>query len=103
MSSCPDYREFSHLIQLEKQLHQPLKTYSSGMKQRVKLGLSILSDAQLLILDEPCSHLDSSAVQWFQSLLTKNAANRLVVVASNSDEREIFSCNASIDINRYLD
>jgi len=101
MPSCEDYREFSHLIQLEKQLNQPLKTYSSGMKQRVKLGLSILSDAPLLILDEPCSHLDSSAVQWYQSLLTTNATNRLVVVASNSDEREIYNCNASIDINGY--
>jgi ABC-type multidrug transport system ATPase subunit len=101
MASAAHYREFSHLIQLEKQVNQPLKTYSSGMKQRVKLGLSILSDAQLLILDEPCSHLDSSAVQWYQNLLSQNVANRLVVVASNSDEREIFSCNSSIDINHY--
>jgi ABC-type multidrug transport system ATPase subunit len=101
MPSCADYREFSNLTQLEKQVNQPLKTYSSGMKQRVKLGLSILSDAQLLILDEPCSHLDSSAVQWYQNLLTKNSANRLMVVASNSDEREIFCCEKSIDINAY--
>jgi ABC-type multidrug transport system ATPase subunit len=101
MLSCKDYREFSHLVQLEKQANQPLKTYSSGMKQRVKLGLSILSDTELLILDEPCSHLDSSAVVWYQDLLTKNSANRLVVIASNSDEREIFCCEKSIDINSY--
>jgi ABC-type multidrug transport system ATPase subunit len=86
---------------LEKHANHSLKTYSSGMKQRVKLGLSILSDAPLLILDEPCSHLDSAAVAWFQNLLNKNSDSRLILVASNSDEREIFGCNTSIDINRY--
>ena len=101
MPSCFDYRDFAHLIQLEKHANHPLKTYSSGMKQRVKLGLSILSDAPLLILDEPCSHLDSAAVAWYQNLLNKNSDNRIIVVASNSDEREIFGCNTSIDINRY--
>jgi ABC-type multidrug transport system ATPase subunit len=101
MPSCLDYRDFAHLIQLEKHANHPLKTYSSGMKQRVKLGLSILCDAPLLILDEPCSHLDSAAVAWYQNLLNKNSDNRIIVVASNSDEREIFGCNTSIDINRY--
>ena len=101
MPTCSDYREFAHLIQLEKHANHSLKTYSSGMKQRVKLGLSILSDAPLLILDEPCSHLDSAAVAWFQNLLNKNSDSRLILVASNSDEREIFGCNTSIDINRY--
>jgi len=101
MPSCLDYRDFAHLIQLEKHANHPLKTYSSGMKQRVKLGLSILSDAPLLILDEPCSHLDRAAVEWYQNLLNKNSDNRLLVVASNSDEREIFGCNTSIDINKY--
>jgi ABC-2 type transport system ATP-binding protein len=101
MPACSDYLEFSRIVQLEKHANQPLKTYSSGMKQRVKLGLSILSDTQLLILDEPCSHLDSGAVQWYQNLLENNSKNRMIVVASNSDEREIFSCNTSIDINSY--
>ena len=34
----------------------PLSSFSSGMKQRVKLALSIFSEAPLLLLDEPCSH-----------------------------------------------
>lgn len=98
---CDDYREFAGMIGLEKHALIPLKTYSSGMKQRVKLGLAILSDAKILILDEPCSHLDSAAVQWYQSLLRNNSSNKLVIVASNSDEREIFLCNERIDINLY--
>ena len=101
MPGCADHREFSRIIQLEKHANQPLKTYSSGMKQRVKLGLSIISDAPLLILDEPCSHLDGAAVQWYQNLLENNSKNRLMIVASNSDERETFRCTKSIDINNY--
>jgi ABC-type multidrug transport system ATPase subunit len=101
ITACADYREFARMIELEKHAHNTLKTYSSGMKQRVKLGLAILSDAKILILDEPCSHLDNAAVQWYQSLLRNNSSNKLVLVASNSDEREIFLCNERIDINQY--
>ncbi len=73
------------------------------MRQRVKLGLAVLSDNQLLLLDEPCSHLDSKAVHWYQTLMEKNASGRTIFIASNSDERETFLSKNQIDINRYKD
>lgn len=71
------------------------------MKQRVKLGLAILSDSQVLLLDEPCSHLDAAGVAWYQTLLEKHKTNRTVVIASNNDEREIGSCSMRIDVNSF--
>lgn len=94
-------RDFASKIQLEKNLNQPLKTFSSGMKQRVKLGLAILSDSPIMLLDEPCSHLDHAAVEWYQSLLQNNLAGKIVLVASNRDERETFLCKQEIDINLH--
>jgi ABC-type multidrug transport system ATPase subunit len=69
------------------------------MRQRVKLGLAILSDSPLLLLDEPCSHMDANAVEWYQQLLKKHARERTVVVASNNDKRETFLCSEELDIN----
>ena len=93
--------QFAQTLQLEKHLYKPLKSFSSGMRQRVKLGLAIMSDAPLLLLDEPCSHLDANAVEWYQSLLHLNTANKTVIIASNLDERETFMCQKQLDINRY--
>lgn len=71
------------------------------MRQRVKLGLAITSDCPLLLLDEPCSHLDADAVTWYQTLLENHAKQKTVVIASNKDERETFMCKAQLDINHY--
>ena len=90
--------EFMQCIELEKQEHRALKHFSSGMRQRVKLGLAIVAESSLLLLDEPCSHLDDRAVQWFQALLKTHAQGRTIFVASNKDERETFMCNGSLDV-----
>ena len=44
---------------------RPLAQLSSGMKQRIKLALAIWTDAPLLLLDEPCSHLDQVGIEWY--------------------------------------
>jgi ABC-2 type transport system ATP-binding protein len=93
--------DLSQILQLEKHLHKPLKSYSSGMRQRVKLGLAVMSDSPLLLLDEPCSHLDANAVDWYQSLIRNYALNKTVIIASNLDERETFICQNQLDINGY--
>ena len=98
LPTCKNASEFMECIQLQKQYNKPLKTFSSGMKQRVKLGLAILSDAHLLLLDEPCSHLDAAGVLWYQSLLSDNRQERTVIIASNRDERETFLCEHHIEV-----
>ena len=91
-------REAAELMGLSKQLNKQLKHYSSGMKQRVKLGLAILSDTKILLLDEPSSHLDINAISWYQDLLKKNSSDRVVFVASNKEEAETIGCSLKINI-----
>ncbi len=86
------------IIDLHKSKNKQLKYYSSGMKQRVKLALAILSDTPLLLLDEPTSNLDKSGVGWYQKLIEKYAMNRLVIVCSNNQQQEFEFCKTKIDI-----
>ena len=71
------------------------------MKQRVKLGLAILSDTPILLLDEPTSNLDSNAILWYQNLIQKNLENRITFVASNNQKDESFFCEREIKIEDY--
>jgi ABC-type multidrug transport system ATPase subunit len=74
-----------------------IANFSSGMKQRLKLGLAFFTDAQLIFLDEPGTNLDEQALAWYSENL-KNAVleNKLTFIASNQkneypDEAEVIS------------
>ncbi len=77
------FSEFVSLVFLNSHEEKLIKTYSSGMKQRLKLGLSILSDYPVLFLDEPQSNLDEYSKNWYQQLLKENAKDKVVIIASN--------------------
>ena len=61
-----------------------VRGYSRGMRQRLGLGIAILSTPELLILDEPTSGLDQEglSVLW-QILRDWRDAGRLVLVSSH--------------------
>jgi len=88
------------LIQLEKAAEKEVRFFSSGMKQRLKLGLAICADTPLLLLDEPTSNLDEKSIQWYHELLEVYAKNRLVLIASN-EARDIKDCEVQLNILDY--
>lgn len=96
--SKSDVIEISGLSSRSKNLY---KFYSSGMKQRVKLCLSVLSDTSLLLLDEPCSNLDSTAMKWYGDLIARFAMNKTIVVASNNQKEEFDFCDSNILIDDF--
>jgi ABC-type multidrug transport system ATPase subunit len=69
-----------------KIMHKPIATFSSGMKQRVKLALATMSNTPLLILDEPFTNLDKAGEQFFYDLLERFGQKRLIFIASNREE-----------------
>lgn len=86
---------------LEPHLEKPVLHFSSGMKQRLKLALAILSDTPLLLLDEPATNLDTEGIAWFRGLLEGNLAKRTLLVASNRQAEETFACTESVEISRW--
>lgn len=93
--------ELARIAYLEQALHKPVLHFSSGMKQRLKLALAILSDTPLLLLDEPTSNLDAEAIEWYRRLLRQNLGQRTLVVASNRQVVEHELCESTIEIDRY--
>jgi ATPase subunit of ABC transporter with duplicated ATPase domains len=71
------------------------------MRQRVKLALAILADTELLLLDEPTSHLDHKAIDWFSQLLQQHLQGRSLFVASNSEAAETAFCTSTLVVENY--
>jgi ABC-type multidrug transport system ATPase subunit len=86
------------LIELDHAKNKFVRQLSSGMRQRLKLGLAILADTPLLLLDEPVSNLDRDAINWYKSILQKYSEGRTIIVCSNNIEDEYFLCKRSLDV-----
>ncbi|MEM9675274.1 MAG: ATP-binding cassette domain-containing protein [Cyclobacteriaceae bacterium] len=74
--------------------------FSSGMKQRLKLGISFYSQSPVLLLDEPCSNLDQQGIRWYKSEIQQLINNKLVVICSNQPYEYDF-CQHVVDIIQY--
>lgn len=85
--------EIPEILQLEKHATKALKYFSSGMKQRVKLGTALLAEVSCVFLDEPCAHLDKDAEKWFSDFVVNTKRDKTIVVASNDSESELTGCS----------
>ncbi len=96
--------EFSNFLLSELNLYERrnelVKTYSSGMKQRLKFIFALLHRPQLIILDEPTSNLDNSGKEKVYELLIKESKTNLVIIASNEDT-DLQLCNNIINLEEY--
>ena len=90
-------KEFAEFIHLDKHLDKPVKNFSSGMKQRFKLGLAFHSDVPIIMLDEPTSNLDAQGIAWYLKNIEEYTSNKLVLICSNLPHEYSF-CKQIIDI-----
>ena len=95
-----DEKNISELIGLGNAKHKAIKHYSSGMRQRVKLALAMLSDVPVLMLDEPTTNLDEEGVRWYRMMVEKYSSKKLLLIASNL-QREYEFCSHQISINDW--
>lgn len=75
--------EAAEQVGLKSVIHQKVKSYSLGMKQRLSIAQSILKYPQLLILDEPIKGFDPSAMHDFVQLIKSIAANGTSVLLTS--------------------
>ncbi len=72
-------------------------TYSSGMKQRVKVAQAVLHEPAVLLLDEPSSNLDAAGHEAVAGVVARFRGRAAVAVATN-DPREMAWGDARIDL-----
>jgi len=94
--------EFQNLFDLlELPLRKKIDTFSSGMKQKLKLGLAIHSKVSLLLLDEPTINLDAKTKQWYKQQVENVKKGKLLIVSSNFEEIEYEFADELIQIKNF--
>ena len=93
-------KQFIDFIELPKAKDKEVKFFSSGMKQRVKLGLAFWTDCEILMLDEPTSNLDAQATNWYLRNIEEYSKNRLLLLCSNQPTEYEF-CRNILNIQDY--
>ena len=97
LKGYPHVKDWLDHLEYGFQMDKPIKTFSSRMKQRIKLGLALLDDRPLLLLDEPCSNLDAAGKQWFFNTAAAIEPWQTIIIASN-EAAEIDFCVDSIRV-----
>ncbi len=78
------------LVDLLDFLNKPVKTYSGGMKRRLSLAITLLSNPDLLVLDEPTVGIDPSlrVAIWEQLRELANNNKGIIMTTHVMDEAE---------------
>ncbi len=80
---------------------QIVATYSSGMKQRLRIGLAILHEPAVLMFDEPGTNLDAAGRELVASVVEHQSnAGGIVFLATNS-EQEAAMCEREVCMTEF--
>ena len=77
-----------------------VKTYSSGMKQRLKFIFALMHSPKILLLDEPTSNLDDAGKEAVYRIIRREGENKIVIIASNENS-DLDLCSAKIKLQDY--
>jgi heme exporter protein A len=77
-----------------------VKTYSSGMKQRMKFIFALIHNPELLIFDEPTSNLDDEGKNSVYKIIEDKSKESIIIIASN-DKADLDLCSQILDLKIY--
>jgi len=100
MQDIPNKRidEVLDLVQLSDRQNDKVKAYSHGMKQRLGIAQALLSEPELLILDEPTTGLDPRGMKDVRQLVRELSGQGMTIFLSSHLLHEVEQVCSSLAI-----
>lgn len=92
--------EITHVLKqvnLEKFTHDPAGIFSRGMSQRLNIARIILQNPKFLLLDEPCTGLDTDSKEIFYTCIQDFAQKKACILWVSHDAKA-----DSVYANRHM-
>ncbi len=97
----PPIERVLETVELSERARDKVKTYSTGMKQRLAIAAALLREPEFLILDEPTNGLDPGGMRDVRALIRRLAGEGLTIFLSSHLLAEIEQlCNRVAVIGR---
>ena len=93
-------RYLSDLCGLSEIMHKSIGELSKGLNQRVGLAHAMMSDPEILILDEPTQGLDPNQIVEIRTLIKKIGKEKTVIFSTHILSEAEATCDRIIIINR---
>lgn len=77
-----------------------MQTLSGGMKRRVLLARALVTEPDILLLDEPSNHLDIEAIRWMETFLLGAGVTLLFITHDRAFLRNLATRIVEIDRGR---
>lgn len=77
-------RDIVREVGLEKRIHDPVRAYSHGMRQRLALAQALSPDPQFILLDEPTEGLDPEGIHEMRDMIRRLRDERGLTVMLSS-------------------
>lgn len=86
-------------VGLEDRKSDLIRTFSSGMQQRVTIAVAVHCNPDLLILDEPSVTLDRRGRDVLEAEIARMRAMGSIVVLATNDDRERTLCSSLFNVS----
>jgi ABC-2 type transport system ATP-binding protein len=93
-------RELADLCGLNDVMHKPIGELSKGFKQRVGLAHAMMSDPEILILDEPTLGLDPNQIVEIRDIIRRIGKEKTIVFSTHILSEAEATCDRIAIINR---
>ncbi len=78
-------------------LHDPVRSFSRGMLQRIAIARAIIHDPEILLFDEPHTGLDQQAIKLLNEVILKMKANgSTVIIVTHDFQQAVQTCERVI-------
>ncbi len=93
-------RELSDICGLREVMHRSIHEISKGYKQRVGLAHAMMSDPEILVLDEPTTGLDPNQIVEIRNIIKQIGREKTVILSTHILSEVEASCDRVVIIHR---